>query len=408
MAIAGCSPKNAGNHITITYQTMESLPQQRAALDQLVAEFHATHPGIRIKTQTSPNGFQKLQALIAAGDPPDVFYCVSDRLPAFVQHNAVLDLNPFLAKDPSVNASAYFSKTLESCREGSGLYCFPFHFSTDVLFYNKDLFDKTGLAYPDDRWTWDDFAKTARTLTIVRDGKTVQYGTLQPRPLLLMKSYGGNCFEGQRCVIDGEAGQRSLAFLDSLVRSGSAPQTAALRDIEIMDGVTLFSTGRVGMLLGRTYMLVEFSRLKEIAWDVALVPKGQRRYSRLAVGGNCISSKTAHPQETWEFVKFFSGPQASRILGTFRNAIPALENAARSQVFLRSPPEHVSVFLEALDSAEIENPGMILWQEYLDKVLQPGVEEFLLGKMSIAGALQEMRRRGEDILGEEMKMHSSR
>ena len=333
-----------------------------------------------------------------------MFYYISARLPAFVQHHAVLDLKPFLAKGPFVDLTAYFPKTVESCKSGSGLYCFPFHFSTDMLFYNKDLFDKAGVPYPDNRWTWDDFAKAAKALTIVRDGKTAQYGTLQPRPLLLMKSFGGNCFEGARCVIDRAAGKKSIVFLDALVRSGSAPQTAALRDIEIMDGVTLFSTGRVGMLLGRTYMLVEFSKLKDIAWDVALVPQGDTRYSRLAVGGNCISSKTRHPQEAWAFVQFFSGPEGSRILGTFRNAIPALESAARSQTFLRSPPDHVQVFLEALETAQIENPGMILWQEYLDKVLQPGVEAVLLGKISIPDALRQMRLRGEDILREEAQL----
>ena len=33
----------------------------------------------------------------------------------------------------------------------------PKDFDTNGLFYNKELFDKAGLAYPTDDWTYDDF-----------------------------------------------------------------------------------------------------------------------------------------------------------------------------------------------------------------------------------------------------------
>ena len=158
------------------------------------------------------------------------------------------------------------------------------------------------------------------------------------------------------------------------------------------------------MLLGRTYMLVEFNKIKDFDWDAALVPSGDRRYSRLAVGGNCISSRTKHPEQAWEFVKFFSGPKGSEILGAYRNGVPANRAVAESEVFLQKPPANVRVFLEALDTAQIENPGMIIWQEYLDKVIQPGVDAVLFGKLTGAEALAEMRTRGEDILKEEARL----
>jgi multiple sugar transport system substrate-binding protein len=34
-----------------------------------------------------------------------------------------------------------------------------------VLFYNKALFDKAGVAHPDGSWTWDDYAATSKQLT---------------------------------------------------------------------------------------------------------------------------------------------------------------------------------------------------------------------------------------------------
>ncbi len=399
--LSGCSAAKKTDAVTITYQTMEALPQQREALNRLVEEFHRGHPNIRVKIQMSPSGFQKLQAQLASGNLPDVFYYVTDRLPLLVHRKAVLDLRPFLAMDPSVDLSGYYEKTVESCTIEGGMYCFPFHFSTDILFYNKSLFDRARLSYPTGDWHWEDFVRAAKSLTIVEDGKTVQYGALQPRPVLLIKSFGGACFENGRCVIDGPPARAAIDFLGLLTRDGLAPQTAALRDIEVMDGVSLFSTGKIGMLLGRTYMLVEFGKLRDFEWDVALVPRGQRRYSRLAVGGNCISSKTAHPKEAWEFVKFFCGPRGSQIMGSFRNCVPAYRAAAHSETFLHPPPPGVQIFLDALETAEIENPGMIGWQEYLDKVIQPNVDAVLFGNISTDEALRDMQKEGERFLKDE-------
>ncbi len=408
LLLAGCTSKDTGDRVTITYQTMEALPQQRQALAKLVSEFEKTHPGIHVKVQTSPSGFQKLAAQLAGGDAPDVFYYVSDRLPLLVHRGAVLDLNTFLEKDASPAMDSYYAKVLDSCRLEKGLYCFPFHFSTDVLFYNKDLFDRAGLAYPDETWTWGQFAEAAKRLT-VRDanGKTLQYGTLQPRPVLLIRSFGGEIFTPAQppvCVIDSPASQKGLEFLQRLTQEGSAPQTAVLRDIEVMDGVTLFSTGRVGMLLGRTYMLVSFGNINAFEWDVALVPQGEIRYSRLAVGGNCISKSTRHPEAAWEFVKFFSGPRGSEIMGGFRNGVPALKSVAESPVFLHAPPSAVKIFIDSLASSRIENPGLMHWQEYVDKVIQPTVEGVLVGALSTQEALKTMQTKGEAILQEEVRV----
>src|SRR5437868_5701413 len=46
----------------------------------------------------------------------------------------------------------------------------PMEWVTAAIYYNKDLFDKAGLAYPTAAWTWDDFAKDAAALTDKANG----------------------------------------------------------------------------------------------------------------------------------------------------------------------------------------------------------------------------------------------
>jgi multiple sugar transport system substrate-binding protein len=47
-----------------------------------------------------------------------------------------------------------------------------------VVYYNKNLFDQAGVAYPQAGWSWDDFLKAAQALTkdTNGDGATDQYG----------------------------------------------------------------------------------------------------------------------------------------------------------------------------------------------------------------------------------------
>ena len=50
--------------------------------------------------------------------------------------------------------------------------------SNVILYYNKDLFDKAGVAYPTNDWTWNDMLAAAKKLTLDtnKDGKIDQWG----------------------------------------------------------------------------------------------------------------------------------------------------------------------------------------------------------------------------------------
>lgn len=390
LLIAGCARKDDGR-IKITYQTMETLPEQRKALEQLVQEFEKQYPNIDVEVLTSTTSFQKLSIQIAGGNAPDVFYYVTDRLPGLAKRGVLMELNPG-------DMSAYFPQAVESCKVDGRYYLFPFHFSTDVLFYNKDLFDKEGLDYPNGNWTWDDFLNTAQRLT---DRDNMQYGTLQPRPLLMIKSFGGECFDKEltRCTLNSPETKRAIEFIMDLDRRyGVAPSAASIKDMEQMDGVSMFSTGRVAMFLGRTFMLSEFRKLKSFNWDIAPVPRGARDYSRLAVGGNCISAATKHPDEAWEFVRFFSGKEGSYICGTSGNCVPALKEAAYSDAFLFPPPENARLFVDSISYAESDNPGLVVWEEFYQRIIQENIDKILCGIVSIDEGLKEIEREGDALL----------
>ena len=67
---------------------------------------------------------------------------------------------------------------MEGYKVSDNYYGLPRDFQTIVLFYNKDMFDAAGMAYPTASWTWDDLRAAAKQLTLDKNGDGIadQYG----------------------------------------------------------------------------------------------------------------------------------------------------------------------------------------------------------------------------------------
>jgi len=383
LLLAGCA-RPADNRIEVTYQTIETLPEQQALHQKIVAEFKKLYPQIHVRVIYDTSKFQKLNVQLAGGAAPDLFYYVVDRLPALAQRGQVADLT----ENFSSLADQFYPEVVESCRVDGKLRMVPFHFSTDILFYNRDWFEKAGEPVPDESWDWRKFAEVAARLAAQRQARIP---TVLPRPLLLVQSFGGVLFADGKCTVNSPESIEALQFYRDLVARGIAPTTAAMGEVEAFDGVNLFRDGKIPVLVGRTYMLTEFDHIADFRWDVAPVPKGAVRWSRLSVGGNCVWSGTKHPQEAWEFARFYS-TEGARIAAKSRNAIPALKVAAASAQF---PP----VMMEALKYSHLDNPwGYAFWDEFNQKAFFETTDAVALGRLAPTAAAQAIESLGNDLL----------
>ncbi len=381
--LAGCV-KPGDNRVEISYQTIETLPEQQALHQRIVAEFERTHSQIHVRVIYDTSKFQKLNVQLAGGAAPDLFYYVVDRLPALAQRGQVGDLT----ENFSSIADQFFSEVVESCRINGRLCMVPFHYSTDILFYNRDWFEKSGEPAPDESWDWQRFADVAARLAAQRQARIP---TVLPRSLLLVQSFGAVLFTNRKCTVNSPESIAALQFYRDLVARGIAPTTAAMGEVEAFDGVNLFRDGKIPVLVARTYMLTEFDHITDFRWDVAPVPKGKVRWSRLSVGGNCIWSGTKHPQEAWEFARFYS-TEGARIAAKSRNAIPALKVAALSAQF---PP----AMTEALKYSHLDNPwGYAFWDEFNQKAFFETTDAVALGRLTPDTAARTIESLGNDLL----------
>jgi multiple sugar transport system substrate-binding protein len=381
--LAGCV-RPPDDRVEVTYQTIETLPEQQALHQKIIDQFQQTHPRVRVRVIYDTSKFQKLNVQLAGNAGPDVFYYVVDRLPALAQRGQISDLTEAIAP----LADQFYPEVIDSCRVNGKLYMVPFHFSTDVLFYNRDWFEKAGEPLPDESWDWEKFADVAARLAAQRQ---VHIPTVLPRPLLLVQSFGGVLFADGKCTVKSPETIAALQFYRDLVARGVAPTTAAMGEVEAFDGVNLFRDGKLPVLVGRTYMLTEFDHITDFRWDVAPVPKGKVRWSRLSIGGNCVWNGTKHPEEAAEFARFYS-TEGAMMAGKSRNAIPALKTAAATAQF---PP----AMMEALKYSHLDNPwGYAFWDEFNQKAFFETTDAVALGRLAPADAAQVVESLGSSLL----------
>jgi multiple sugar transport system substrate-binding protein len=383
LLFAGCA-RPADNRVEITYQTIETLPEQQALHQQIVGEFEKSHPQVRVRVIYDTSKFQKLNVQLAGKAAPDVFYYVVDRLPALAQRGQVSDVTERFAP----LADQFHPEVVEACRVNGKLSMAPFHFSTDILFYNRDWFAQAGEPAPNESWDWQKFADVAARLAAQRQVRTP---TVLPRPLLLVQSFGGVLFADGKCTVNSPETIGALQLYRDLVARGIAPTTAAMGEVEAFDGVNLFRDGKIPLLVGRTYMLTEFDHIAQFRWDVAPVPKGKVCWSRLSVGGNCVWSGTKHPQEAWEFTRFYS-TEGAMMAAKSRDAIPALKAASTAAQF---PP----AMMAALEYSHLDNPwGYAFWDEFNQKAFFETADAVALGRLAPADAVRAMESLGNELL----------
>lgn len=391
--------------VTIRYLTLETGVEQQALIQEMVRRFEAKHPGIHVQVEVNATAQRKVLVELASGTAPDVFYTLTDTLPKMAAREKIVELRPLVQRD-RLDLGAYFPQTVDGLSFRGGLYALPIHFSTDVLFYNRRLFDQAGVPYPTSEWTWARYLDASRRLTRDRngDGRPELRGTTLPDPSVWILQNGGTLFNasGTRCTIASPAAAQALQFLlDMRDRWKVTPTSSELQDTSTMQ---LFETGRVAMLPGRTFMVIEFNKaIKEFTYGVTHLPRGRRRACRLAVGGNAIARQTKHLKEAWEFVKFYSGAsEGMQVFGHEKNAVPAVKQIALSPSFFNCPPPADSqVFIDSVSYAELTTPKILPALEYVNRVRNPLFEQVFVAGRPPAEALAEIERRTNQILAEE-------
>jgi multiple sugar transport system substrate-binding protein len=165
-ALAGCGSESEApvggpfptDNVTITMSSwsLATTPEFKTLADG----FKALHPNVTVELKEyDPAQYDTLlTADLSAGKGPDVVTQKTfKQLFSYADGGALLDVS---------DVAAGLSGTAKTAYAVDGkTYGVPYRQDAWVLYYNKDLFDKAKVAHPDGTWTWDDYAKAAKSLS---------------------------------------------------------------------------------------------------------------------------------------------------------------------------------------------------------------------------------------------------
>ena len=129
--------------------------------------FRELHPNIQIKREvTSFNDFlTKYLTVAGGGSLPDVMYCQYAWASNLIEKNVLAPIDEFIAKTPDFKLDDFAPEAISYWVKDGKHYAVPSDSAPKLLFYNKDIFDKAGMKYPDPTWTWQRLQAAAVELT---------------------------------------------------------------------------------------------------------------------------------------------------------------------------------------------------------------------------------------------------
>lgn len=407
---SGCSKKQTDTgKITISYSYWTGGTTYPVLLN-IAEEFMKKHPDIKVKfvpiAAAGSGRMTKLLTQIASDTAPDVFGLYNTVIPDFANRGAILNLDFFITDDKTLDISTYHPAGLECYKYKGVLYGLPCDLHTDALIYNKTLFENAGIAYPNDNWTWLDFLEAAEKLTkdTDNDGRIDQYGVSFGSILFyFVRANGGSFFNEEltRCTLDSPEVREALQFFTDLaIKYKVTPPESLTRETNVWE---MFPAGRLGMLTGGLFVkeVAGFDN-KDLRWDVAPLPlakKGMKRVTHVYSNGYVINSRTKHPRESWEFLKFITGVEGAKPWLKSTKALPAIKSLNTPE-FVSPPPEHIQVFWDALEYAE-QIPRIQQWLRFFDDIFVQELEGYRQGINTLDKALENSVSRINKILEEE-------
>jgi ABC-type sugar transport system, periplasmic component len=357
--------------VKITYSMWGSA--EEGNVTQAVADkFNASQDRIEVEVVAIPweSYMTKLNTQATGGQLPDTGMLKEDGVIQWSSEGMLNDVSAMYegsdSKPLDSLAYKYQGKTLAYAAANEVL----------LLYYNKDMFDKAGVAYPpsalDKAWTWDEFVATAKKLTVDKKGKhpgedgfdkdsIVQYGaSVENLPWQLETwalSNGGGFYsaDGTEVRIGEDASVEAIQKVaDLYLKDHVAPLSVGQTD----DGIQrTIIAGTVAMATNGAWNVgTSLNTAKEegLNYGVAVLPYMKDKVTLNTGGANVVFSQTKHPAESMEWLKWYNSEENNWGLISSGIWMPTLEKWYTD---------------ETLTHKWVDNPNFPPYEEYKSAVV---------------------------------------
>jgi multiple sugar transport system substrate-binding protein len=311
-----------------------SSPAETATLQNVVAAFEATHPGIAVDYQPLDNYQSNMEARFAAGNPPDVFYVDSSFAPDWIARGFLLPLQG-LATSSRFDTSHFFP-VLRRAFEGAGgkPYGFPKDWSPLAMFTNNTLLAASGASAPT---SWAELRDAAVRIRAATGVTPICLSADWARLLAFVDENGGSFMNSSRTAmaVNSPAALDAVDFYVGLARDGLAAPPDSLGE-DWCGGA--FADGKVAFAFEGSWLLpVLDASVSRPDYSIRPMPAGVRRGNVAFTVAYSIAAASQHKQAAWELLAYLTGREGMALWTSGGVALPSRDDVA--------PPAGRDVFI---------------------------------------------------------------
>jgi multiple sugar transport system substrate-binding protein len=389
--------------------------------EALLDEFHESHPHITVELRAIPNSVF-VQSFWAGDADAFVGGLRPRNLRMMLEQDLIVDLRPFIKTDIDFNREDFYLGEAGFLTHDQSIWGLPIGTYMTVMYYNKDLFDQHGIAYPEPGWTWADFVEIGLAL---RDPAADVFGYVAINTsgtsgtsstagasnfgagsinafgiASLVYQHDGQVFDDLQnptyATFDDPLSVEALEWYTTLfLEHNIAPTPEQAR--EAFGGNTrdaiyrAIQQGQVGMWTGGIWQqgIWEEDGAQTFRWGMAPLPREVQAAS-LGMGEYLFVFQDAqHPEECWQWMTFVSEHMAPEWLA------PVRKSQAESEPYEQLVGDELATAVRATaDDILVVSPKVRSELDILNQV----AERVITGRETPSEALEWAQRQAEKAL----------
>jgi multiple sugar transport system substrate-binding protein len=386
----------------VTLKVLQSVAQlsdsefQQYFVDTIKKKF----PYITLEMVKEKDKGNSAEELLAAGTFPDIIYTSNLFISKFEALGVPVELSPFIKKnnfDLNRYDKAYID-TMKAYSTNGQLYAIPFSANTSTLLYNKDIFDKFGVAYPKDGMTWTETMKLAQKLHR-QDGEALYRG-IEP---------GAATFLGTQFPLASvDAKTQKAAFNNDRFKQVFNLLKSVYEMLGYVEGGKYqnfgFFTTNLAMFNTWVATITGAKKREEVNWDIVTSPyfEGLRGPGkRVDVHLMMISKLSKNQDAAFKVISYLASDEAQMILSQ-NGRISPVKNPELQKHYAENLPDFKGKNIQAIFKVKpLAPPTPTKYDQIADKILNNAAKELATKKTDINTLLRKAEEEANKAIAEE-------
>lgn len=420
-AAAGATANNPPPAGTLSVSVWGGPPDVES-VKAATAAYTKLYPQVKFDIRQSDCGpdYSICKTLIAGGSMTDLVIPGIWNYNRMVLDGAIQEVQSFVDRD-KLNLGDFNPTIIGALKsqKDTKLYGLPMGYNVQSLYFNKDMFDKAGLAYPpaDGNYTWQDLRAWAKKLTLDESGNSAESPNFNPNKIKqwgfytgaantspggpgyepLLNAFGGSVMtlpDHQKCNLENPDTIRGWQFIQDMLWKDHSTVTPDANQEQA--GFLRWVGGSVAMQQGSHEQVgLVNTQNPTLKFDMAPLPKekaGNATSTQLHIWA--MFSGTKNKELAWNAIKWLATDGNVGAYGTQMGLVPAYKDLALGDAFLKAPKEPAHLKEAQLDPTKWALSGFPSpYNQNTDAIggqdgFGPALQDIVTNKKSAADAVK--------------------